>query len=150
MIRDDVAARVEQHARAHAVDAILRRGQGKKFLGGRPHYCAFAVDVDDGRPDTRNGFDHRGAPGFAGPRRAYPESNGSESAGENDPTRQADRSPGISVVLRWLRIHGVPPERLGVWGLGDGPLPAKREIGWEEGADRNGGLLRPERSEIIS
>ncbi len=59
MVRHDVAARVDDDAGAHAVDAALRR-RDAKLLGGRGRlHGAFAVDVDDGTADALDESDDR-------------------------------------------------------------------------------------------
>src|SRR5262249_10604521 len=57
LVRYDVAARVDDDAGAHAVDAVLRRGQREQLVGGRALDGAFAVDVDDGGPDALDHID---------------------------------------------------------------------------------------------
>ena len=66
VVGDDVAARVEQHPGAHAVDAVLRGGERKELLRGGPHDRAFAVDVDDGAAGALDRFNHRRPARLAG------------------------------------------------------------------------------------
>src|SRR5262249_46037583 len=57
VVRHDVAARVDEDAGPHAVDAVLGRGLGEELFGLVALDGAFAVDVDDGAPDTFDDLD---------------------------------------------------------------------------------------------
>ena len=111
LIGDDVAARVDDDAGAHAVDAVQRRRR-RKFVRGGALDGPLAVDIDDGALDAIDDIDNRGAPrragvfGSAGPR-------GQEKNAERDeehdcqlPLRPVALFPWIDLVE--VQAHGVP------------------------------------------
>ena len=60
LVGDEIAARIDQDAGAHAVDAVLRGSVGKEFLGGRSADRALAVDIDHGGAHALDDLDDGG------------------------------------------------------------------------------------------